>query len=356
MGQTERNTRIVCFRFSGALALLAFWAISVGNQAVLAQTPDAGHDLSRHKVEFITADDGTRLEVLDWGGSGTPVVLLAGLGFTAHVFDGFAEKLADSCHVYGITRRGYGASSRPATGYSEQRLAEDDLQVFEALKLVKPIVAGHSISGNEMSQLGIHHYERIGGLVYLDALNDPADEWTDFDALEPKLPEAMQRPPSPSAADLKSFQNYRDWRTRTQGAAVPEAEWRSDFAENPDGSVGARLTPGFVPQAIMAGNVAHDYSQIHVPVLAFVGYPPLPQDQILASHITDPAERTIVYAVFGANVGMIRKRVKRIESAAGGARVVELWDANHLVFISNEADVLREMRLFIKGSQQAVPG
>src|SRR5258707_4207643 len=30
--------------------------------------------------------------VLDWGGSGRPVVLLAGLGFTAHVFDGFAEK------------------------------------------------------------------------------------------------------------------------------------------------------------------------------------------------------------------------------------------------------------------------
>jgi hypothetical protein len=43
---------------------------------------------------------------------------------------------------------------------------------------------------------------------------------------------------------------------------------------------------------------SHDYSQIRVPVLAFVGYPPLPEDQILANHITDPAERTIVYAVF----------------------------------------------------------
>jgi non-heme chloroperoxidase len=353
--QTRRNTRIVCFRSNVALALLAFLAISLGNQAVLAQTPDAWHDPSKHKVQFVTVNDGVRLEVLDWGGSGRPVVLLAGLGFTAHVFDGFAEKLAESCHVYGITRRGYGASSRPATGYGEQRLAQDDLQVFDALNLVKPIVAGHSISGNEMSQLGIHHYERIGGLVYLDALNDPADEWTDFDALEPKLPEAMQRPPAPSTADLKSFPNYRDWRTRTQGAVVPEAEWRSDFAENPDGSVGAHVTPGFVPQAIMSGNLAHDYSQIHVPVLAFVGYPALPQDQILANHITDPAERMVVYAVFGSNVGMIRKRIKRIEAAAGGAHVVELWGANHFVFLSNEAEVLGGMRLFIKGSQYAVP-
>jgi non-heme chloroperoxidase len=242
--KTVRNTRVVCFQSSAALALLAFLVVSLANRAVVAQTPNAWHDPSKHNVQFVTVDDGVKLEVLDWGGSGKPVVLLAGLGFTAHVFDGFAEKLAESCHVYGITRRGHGASSHPATGYGEQRLAEDDLQVVDALKLVKPIVAGHSISGNEMSQLGIHHYERIGGLIYLDALNDQGDDWADFDALEPKLPEAMQRPPSPSPSDFKSFASYRDWRTRTQGVAIPEAEWRNDFAENPDGSVGARLTPG----------------------------------------------------------------------------------------------------------------
>jgi non-heme chloroperoxidase len=347
--QTVRNTGIVCFQSRAALALLTFLVVSLANRAVVAQTPNAWHDPSKHHAQFVTVDDGVKLEVLDWGGSGRPVVLLAGLGFTAHVFDGFAEKLAESCHVYGITRRGYGASSHPATGYGEQRLADDDLQVFDALKLVKPVVAGHSISGNEMSQLGIHHHDRISGLIYLDALNDQGDDWADFDALEPKLPEAMQRPPSPSPSDFKSFASYRDWRTRTQGVAIPEAEWRNDFAENPDGSVGARLTPGSIPKAIMDGNEAHDYSQIRVPVLAFIGYPPLPEDQILANHITDPAERTIVYAVFGSNVGMIRKRIKRIESAAGGARVVELWGANHFVFISNQADVLQGMRAFIDG-------
>jgi non-heme chloroperoxidase len=332
------------------LALLAVCAVFLVNRVALAQSTGAWHDPSKHSVRFVTMDDGVRLEVLDWGGPGKPVVLLAGLGFTAHVFDGFAEKLAESCHVYGITRRGYGASSRPATGYGEQRLAKDDLQVFDALKLVKPIIAGHSISGNEMSQLGIHHHEQIGGLVYLDALNDLGDDWTDYDALTPKLPQVIQKGPSPSPSDLKSFETYRDWRMRTQGVTIPEAEWRNDFAENPDGSVGARLTPSSVPKAIMDGNVPHDYSQIRVPVLAFVGYPPLPQDQILTNHITDPAERMVVYAVFGANIGMIRKRIKRIESAAGGARVADLWGANHFVFLSNEAEVLREMRLFIGGS------
>lgn len=329
----------------------AIFAISFVNQAVFARVRSAWHDPSKHEVLLITVEDGVRLEVLDWGGTGKAVVLLPGLGFTAHVFDGFAEKLAQNCHVYGITRRGYGASSRPASGYSQDRLAQDDLRVFDALKLAAPIVAGHSISGNEMSQLGIHYSEFVGGLVYLDALNDSGDDWVDYDALEAKLPEAMKKPPSRLPSDLKSFAAYRDWRARTQGVVIPEAEFRNDFAENPDGSVGDRITPAFVPQAIMAGGGAHDYSQIRVPVLAFIGYPPLPQDQIRENHITDANELMVVYAVFGSNVGMIRKRIKRIENAAGGARVVDLWGANHFVFLSNEADVLRGMRLFIQDTR-----
>jgi len=173
------------------------------------------------------------------------------------------------------------------------------------------------------------------------------DDWADYDALEAKLPESMKKPSSPSPADQKSFASYRDWRKRTGGVDIPEAEWRTHFAENPDGSVGDRLTPGVVPQAIMAGDYKHDYSQIRVPVLAFIGYPPLPQDQIKAGHVTDLGGRTVVDAVFGITVGMIKNRIKRIESAAGGARVVEMWNANHFVFLSNQTEVLSEMRAFL---------
>jgi len=317
------------------------------SQIGLAQTQSDWHDPSKHRVQLVTVEEGIRLEVLDWGGSGRPVVLLAGLGFTAHVFDGFAEKLTNSYHVYGITRRGYGASSRPESGYNEERLTEDDLRVFDALHLVTPVVVGHSVAGGELSQLGIHHSERIAGLVYLDALNDGSDDWTVYDALEEKLPEAMKKGASPSASDLKSFPAYRDWRTRTQGVAIPEAELRIDFAEKPDGSVGDRITPAYVPQRIMSGDHKHDYSKIRVPVLAFVGYPPVPQAQASDHHISDQAELTIVAAVFGWQVGMIRNRIKRIESAAGGAIVIDLWGANHFVFLSNEAEVLAEIRTFM---------
>jgi pimeloyl-ACP methyl ester carboxylesterase len=312
-----------------------------------AQESDPWHDPSSHRVQFVTVEDGVRLEVLDWGGSGRPVVLLAGLGFTAHVFDGFAERLTDSYHVYGITRRGYGASSRPALGYTGQRRAEDDLRVFDALKLAAPVIVGRSVAGDELSQLGIHHHERIGGLVYLDALHDGTDDWTDYDALCSKLPEAMQKPPSPSPSDLKSFPAYRDWRLRTQGVRIPESELRNDFVENPDGSVGSPQTPGYVPDAIMKGGSKHDLSAIRSPVLAFVAYDEPPQEQIRKNHVTDPAERTIVEAVYGTFIGMARIRIDRINHAPGGARVVELWGADHFVFLSNEADVLRELRAFL---------
>src|SRR5580692_8396349 len=67
-------------------------------------------DPSPHTTRFVTVDNGVRLEVLDWGGSGRPMILLAGGGNTAHVFDDFAPKLTAHSHVYGITRRGFGAS------------------------------------------------------------------------------------------------------------------------------------------------------------------------------------------------------------------------------------------------------
>jgi non-heme chloroperoxidase len=340
-----------CMDYRGLKKLLIRFLASglLAGQAALAQPSRAWHDPSKHQVQLVSVEDGVRLEVLDWGGSGRAVVLLAGLGFTAHVFDGFAEKLTDSYHVYGITRRGYGASSQPPSGYTEQRLAEDDLRVFDVLKLVAPVVAGHSVAGNEMSQLGVGHHDRIGGLVYLDALNDASDDYSDYDALCSKLPQAMQKPPTPSPSDLKSFSAYRDWRLRTQGIAIPESELRNDFVENADGSVAGHKAPERVSAAIMAGSGGHDYSQIRVPVLAFVGYPELPQQQMEENHVTDAAERTIIEAVFGTYVGMSKNRIKRINGAAGGARVVELWGANHFVFLSNEADVLREMRVFLAG-------
>src|SRR2546422_11684002 len=90
--------------------------------AALSRQSSAWRDPSPHTVQFVTVDKDVRLEVLDWGGSGRPVVLLAGGGNTAHVFDEFAPKLTANYHVYGVTRRGVGASSFSASGQGGDRL------------------------------------------------------------------------------------------------------------------------------------------------------------------------------------------------------------------------------------------
>mgnify|MGYP005849973653 CR=1 FL=1 len=149
----------------------------VGILAVLGyvQQTASWRDPARHDVQFVTVGDGVRLEVLDWGGSGRSIVLLAGSGNTAHVFDDFAPKLTDCCHVYGITRRGFGASDRPESGYDDQRLADDVLQVLDSLGMEAPVLVGHSMAGGELTTLGNQHSDRLAGLVYLDALGDPRD-------------------------------------------------------------------------------------------------------------------------------------------------------------------------------------
>jgi len=45
-----------------------------------AQSSTVWQDPSPHKVQFVTVDKDVKLEVLDWGGTGRPLVLLAGLG------------------------------------------------------------------------------------------------------------------------------------------------------------------------------------------------------------------------------------------------------------------------------------
>jgi non-heme chloroperoxidase len=137
--------------------------------SLAAQQSAPWHDPSPHSTQFVSVDGNVKLEVLDWGGSGTPLVFLSGLGQTAHIFDDFAPKLNSEFHVYGITRRGYGNSSVPDSGYSADRLSDDVVAVLDALKLDRPVLVGHSIAGEEMSSIASRHPGRVAGLIYLDA-------------------------------------------------------------------------------------------------------------------------------------------------------------------------------------------
>jgi non-heme chloroperoxidase len=306
--------------------------------------------------------------VLDWSGKGRPVVLLTGSGNTAHVFDEFAPKLTGFCHPYAITRRGYGASSKPDSGYTEERLAEDVLQVLDEMKIEKPVLVGHSMAGEELTRLASDHRNRVAGLVYLDAAADPSD----FPASSPaylelfkKLPDARKNDAPPSLADRTSFQAYRDWQMRSGKAPFPESELRNMFATNPDGSVGdyKASTPA-IHKAIGDGAQKRNYSRIQEPILATFTWScsvkiTTPYICIKSPHHSqmyqakvpyrpkNAGERAAIDAFDDATLAYLNRWNKNLLTAPGGVRLVDVPGADHYVFISNEEHVESELRAFL---------
>lgn len=55
-----------------------------------AQDVADNRDSTPHSIRFVTVQGNVKLEVLDWGGSGRPTILLHGGNRTAHDFDTFA--------------------------------------------------------------------------------------------------------------------------------------------------------------------------------------------------------------------------------------------------------------------------
>jgi non-heme chloroperoxidase len=306
-------------------------------------------DPSKHTVQFVTVEPGVKLEVLDWGGTGRPMVLLTGLGNNAHVFDGFAEKLTSKYHVYGITRRGYGVSDTPPVSgdaYSANRLGDDVVAVIDKLRLEKPVLVGHSIAGEELSSIGSRFPERVAGLIYLDAgypyaLYDAThgDFGLDGIALREKMTELSnaQDPSAIRAVIAEMLKTDLPQYEKDLVARQKEMEGLPDIPNRPvpDKKDRRRVSA----EAIMAGE--QKYTDIKSPVLAIfadphdMGGPPVDEKQkaAAAAHDADFTEA----------------QAKAWERMVPTAKVIRIPNANHYVFKSNEAEVLKDVEEWVDG-------
>lgn len=327
--------------------LLGSVAIALFGVHLPAQVPPVTpwRDPSPHQVRSIVVDAPVQLEVLDWGGSGPPIVLL-GCYLSAHVYDDFAPKLTNTFHVYGITRRGIGASDQPATGYAVQRSADDVLAVLDAFKLQRSLLVGTSCAGQVLTLFAGQHSDRLTGLVYLDGATDPT---VPAAAVDPPMPDpaTLPRRATPSAPDYSSFAAYRVAQQRNQGIAFPEAELRHMFAANPDGSMGPALLSPVIRRAITVdARITPHYEDVRVPVLALYQRE-LPFDEVAAGYaIRTEQERAALRQQHAATRALYLRWQRDLLAAVPSARVVDLPGANLFMFLSHEADVLREVRAF----------
>jgi non-heme chloroperoxidase len=303
-------------------------------------------DPSPHKAQFIPVEGDIKLEVLDWGGTGRPLVLLTGLGDNAHVFDKFAPKLTANYHVYGITRRGFGASSTPSpatASYAANRLGDDVLVVIDTLKISRPILVGHSLAGEELTSIGTRHPEKIAALIYLDAgypyaLYDLAHGNMLIDSIEVRE-QINQIFSGKPPADQKQFVDNLLAEVQHLEKDLQQQQQDMQAVPPPPPPSGPRPTPPPAIPAIMSGE--QRYTAIpNVPILAIFADP----------HNLGPAPKDHP-EVFAARETMDKRNVENqataFETQVPGAKVVRIPHANHYVYRSNEADVLREMNTFI---------
>ena len=244
------------------------------------------------EVRYVQVQPGVRIEALDWGGTGRPLLWLAGLGNTGHDFYGIVPNLIKHYHVYSMTRRGFGASSKPAAtaqNYSSDRLGDDVIAVMDALKIEKPIVMGHSIAGEELSDLGTRFPKRLSALIYVEA-----GYWYAFDSgNKPKDPVGTPPPGQPPMPAI--------------GKAIIE---------------NARSFKG----------------PIDVPILAIFANPhdfrgEAPADRTPAQIKTFNAETTTAISGFKAGLP--------------SAKVIVIPNANHFVFLSNKDQFLNDVNTWI---------
>lgn len=178
----------------------------------------------------VTTAPGVSLEVIDWGGSGRPLVFLPGGGLSAHQYDDFAPPLADAHRVLAISRRGSGASSDvPPDSLDE--LVDDIVAVLDSLDLPRAVLVGHSFAGAELALFGERHPERCAGLVYLDAAYD----YTDPEIARVMTDAPPPPPPAMTAADSASLAAVSAYGERMNRFRMPESEVRGLHAWDADG-------------------------------------------------------------------------------------------------------------------------
>jgi pimeloyl-ACP methyl ester carboxylesterase len=322
--------------------------------ASLAQARGAVQkNAARPIVQFVPVEKNVKLEVLDWGGTGRVLVLLTGLGGTAHDFDDFARKLTQSYHVYGLTRRGFGASSKPPAtveNYSADRLGDDVLAVCDFLKLRRPVLVGHSIAGEELSSIGSRHPDKVAGLIYLDAVSgysfyDPArgEFFIDLVDLEKKLAELD---PRTANGDVRPIVE------EMARVSLPRFARDLQWMEKNFQMTSAPPPPPHAPGAKQEGSpentilvAAQKFTTIKAPVLAICALPHAsgrPQP-------TDEAGRAKARLWDAWDEERTGSEIRAFEAGVPSARVVTIPHASHVIYRSNEEEVLREMKAFVSG-------
>ncbi len=295
----------------------------------------------------VTGND-VRLHYLDFGGDGPAVVLLHGIGHTAHVYREFAPGLTDKYRVVALTRRGHGTSDAPPSGYDPVTLAHDIKAAMEALGIERAALIGHSMSGEEMTAFAVRWPDQVRALIYLDAAHDRSDDAVseeEFFKGDPFVDYFFAGP-----SDRMTKETLRAFMRRTvpYWSAADDLNFDATARREADGLWYAGPAKG-VEEAIAEGRLTytHEYDQLQVPALA-VYHVPRQYAEYETPPDATPEQRTAAqkYVDEKWRPWMLRSQ-EQFRMGVRCARIVEMPDTNHSMHRSHPAETLAFVRAFL---------
>lgn len=314
-----------------------------------------GHLNSPYPVSgLIHVAEGVYIEYRDWGGEGTPIILLSGLGNTAAVFDELAPLLTPFHRVLGLTRRGYGPSSTTNDGYDVATRVADALAALDALGVRRALLVGHSIAGDELTGIAQARPDLLAGLVYLDAALDRSDPalavFEECLPLSP-APEALI-PFSPGDVqnvdgDLQpvTFAAAAKIISGILGASYPVSELHRVFALNPNGTLGT-VQHSVSGPALNGGSeaVGPDYRGIRVPVTALYADDSKPEVAFPLAALAGPEVRAALQDC-ATRIAKAKQTLgaDQLRDAVPTARIEIIPNGSHYFFLQQPDRVAREI-------------
>jgi pimeloyl-ACP methyl ester carboxylesterase len=202
------------------------------------------------------------------------------------------------------------------------------LAALNALDLKNAVLIGHSFGGEELTRAAGVQSNRIAALVYLDA-------------------------------------------------AIDQSEIRKMGANQLDGMRQAMQMKENVWEELLSSMTPPDYHNIQVPAIAFFAVPKAATDSLErgieimknypdlegsaterkmtasykmleAYRNNDPMVRQNLGMSFAAYRAATENNIELFRTGVPHGRIVELMGAHHLIYLSNQADVLRELDYFMK--------
>ena len=146
------------------LLVLAFAALVVDGIVVTNRTraadPAAGTIIHQPGGDLHVSDDGPR--------GSSALVLLHGWASSMNWWDAAGRRLSHRFRVVRVDMLGFGASSKPASGYSMEHQARLVLGATRDIGVKRLVVVGHSMGGSVAVSMAEQAPARVAGVVVVD--------------------------------------------------------------------------------------------------------------------------------------------------------------------------------------------